>query len=206
MLLTWSARVSPLHQRTGATRVIDGNGRDQLSSEVTLETCFKGTRPASSLIRVLGYSVYASKDVRDSVGVAYAGPPPGFVLHPNGSRRSAIIPVGQTSLGFYYDASGRRVCTHGLFGTTILGRLSSASPHSPFVANRRGDAFEIGYSQQTLGVYSVTVVSRAFHSTSSSARSLHGNCHTSNFANGNPDATTKHQCEPKIPGQLSVSQ
>jgi hypothetical protein len=66
-------------QRTGATRVIDGNGRDQLSSEVTLQTCFKGTRPASSPIRVLGYSVYASKDVRDSVGVAYAGPPPGFV-------------------------------------------------------------------------------------------------------------------------------
>ena len=66
-------------QRTGATRVIDGNSRDQLSSEVTLETCFKGKRPTSSPIRVLGYSVYALKDVRDSAGVAYAGPPPGFV-------------------------------------------------------------------------------------------------------------------------------
>jgi len=65
--------------RTGATRVIDGNTRDQLSAEVTLETCFKGKRPAASPIRVLGYSVYALKDERDSVGVAYAGPPPGFV-------------------------------------------------------------------------------------------------------------------------------
>lgn len=65
--------------RTGTTRVIDGNSRDQLSSEVTLETCFKGKRPASSPIRVLSYSVYALKDVRASVGVAYAGPPPGFV-------------------------------------------------------------------------------------------------------------------------------
>ena len=65
--------------RTGTTRVIDGNSRDQLSSEVTLETCFKGKRPASSRIRVLGYSLNALKDVRDSVGVAYAGPPPGFV-------------------------------------------------------------------------------------------------------------------------------
>ena len=65
--------------RTGTSRVIDGNSRDQLSSEIRLETCFKGQRPTSSPIRVLGYSVYALKEVRDSVGVAYAGPPPGFV-------------------------------------------------------------------------------------------------------------------------------
>lgn len=65
--------------RTGTTRVIDGNTRDQLSTEVTIETCFKGKRPAASRIRVLGYSVYALKDARDSVGVAYAGPPTGFV-------------------------------------------------------------------------------------------------------------------------------
>lgn len=65
--------------RTGATRVIDGITRDQLSTEVTLETCFKGKRPAASLIRVLGYSLYAFKGVGDGTGVAYAGPPPGFV-------------------------------------------------------------------------------------------------------------------------------
>jgi len=65
--------------RTGVTRTIDGSRRDELSSEVTFETCFKGRPAASSPVRVLGYSVYALKDVRDGVGVAYAGPPPGFV-------------------------------------------------------------------------------------------------------------------------------
>jgi hypothetical protein len=65
--------------RTGVTRTIDGSRRDQLSSEVMFETCFKGNPPASSPARVLGYSVYALEDVRDSVGVAYAGPPSGFV-------------------------------------------------------------------------------------------------------------------------------
>lgn len=63
--------------RTGTTRAIDGISRDQLSSEVTLETCFKGNPPASSAVRVLGYSVTALKDVRG--GVAYSGPPPGFL-------------------------------------------------------------------------------------------------------------------------------
>ena len=65
--------------RTGVTRTIDGRRRDQLSSEVTFETCFKGSPPASSPTRVLGYSVNALKDVRHSIGVAYAGPPPGFL-------------------------------------------------------------------------------------------------------------------------------
>jgi hypothetical protein len=65
--------------RTGIVQLIDGNSRDQLSSEVKFETCFKGNPPPSSPIRVLGYSVYALKDVRDSVGVAYAGPPTGFL-------------------------------------------------------------------------------------------------------------------------------
>jgi hypothetical protein len=62
---------------TGITRVIDGNSRDQLSSEVTVETCFKGKPPASSPIRVLGYSVTSLRDARD--GVLYAGPPTGFL-------------------------------------------------------------------------------------------------------------------------------
>ena len=65
--------------RTGAARTIDGSRRDQLSSDVTFETCFKGKPPGSSPVRVLGYSVFALKDVPDSVGVAYAGPPPGFI-------------------------------------------------------------------------------------------------------------------------------
>lgn len=65
--------------RTGVTRTIDGSRRDELSSEVTFETCFKGNPPSSSPTRVLGYSVYALEDVRDGVGFAYAGPPPGFV-------------------------------------------------------------------------------------------------------------------------------
>ena len=63
--------------RTGTTRVIDGNSRDQLSSEVTLETCFKGKPPASSPVRVLGYSVMGSKEIQD--GFLYAGPPTGFI-------------------------------------------------------------------------------------------------------------------------------
>ena len=65
--------------RTGTTRRIGGSSRDQLSSEITLETCFKGKLPASLAIRVIGYSVNALKDVRDSVGFAYAGAPPGFL-------------------------------------------------------------------------------------------------------------------------------
>jgi hypothetical protein len=63
--------------RTGFTRMIDGSDRDQLSTEVELETCFKGKRPATSAVRVLGYDVVASKDV--SGGYVFAGPPTGFV-------------------------------------------------------------------------------------------------------------------------------
>ena len=63
--------------RTGSTRTIDGRDRDQLSSEVELETCFKEERPVSSPVRVNGYSVVARKDIQG--GYAYAGPPPGFV-------------------------------------------------------------------------------------------------------------------------------
>jgi hypothetical protein len=63
--------------RTGITRTIDGSDRDQLSSEVKFETCFKGKPPVSSPVRVIGYSVMASKDVHG--GYIYSGPPPGFV-------------------------------------------------------------------------------------------------------------------------------
>jgi hypothetical protein len=63
--------------RTGFTRTIDGSNRDQLSTKVELETCFKGKRPTPSSVRVLGYDVMASKDV--SGGYVCAGPPTGFV-------------------------------------------------------------------------------------------------------------------------------
>jgi hypothetical protein len=66
--------------RTGVTRTIDGRDRDQLSSEVKFETCFKGKSPVSSPVRVVGYSVTASKDIRG--GYIYSGPPPGFVRKP----------------------------------------------------------------------------------------------------------------------------
>jgi hypothetical protein len=62
---------------TGFTRTIDGSDRDQLSTKVELETCFKGKRPTPSSVRVFGYDVMASKDV--SGGYVYAGPPTGFV-------------------------------------------------------------------------------------------------------------------------------
>lgn len=63
--------------RTGITRTIDGSDRDQLSSKVKLETCFKGKPPVSSPVRVVGYSVTANKDTHG--GHIYSGPPPGFV-------------------------------------------------------------------------------------------------------------------------------
>lgn len=62
--------------RTGIARKIDGSDRDQLSSDVELETCFKGS-PVSSQVRVIGYSVWAVKDVHG--GYDYSGPPTGFV-------------------------------------------------------------------------------------------------------------------------------
>jgi hypothetical protein len=63
--------------RTGITRTIEGSDRDQLSSEVKVETCFKGKPPVLSPVRVVGYSVMASKDTHG--GYVYSGPPPGFV-------------------------------------------------------------------------------------------------------------------------------
>jgi hypothetical protein len=48
--------------RTGITRTIDGSDRDQLSSKVKFETCFKGKPPVSSPVRVVGYSVTFPND------------------------------------------------------------------------------------------------------------------------------------------------
>jgi len=66
--------------RTGITQFIDGANRDQLSTEVELERCFKGQDPRSSEIRVLGNYVAAAKEGDQGViSFAYSGPPTGFV-------------------------------------------------------------------------------------------------------------------------------
>lgn len=62
--------------RTGVVEKIDGDDRDQLAADVTVETCLKGTTPDAS-IHVLGDSVVALKDVGPTY--AYAGPPTGFM-------------------------------------------------------------------------------------------------------------------------------
>jgi len=92
--------------RTGLTRTIDGSDRDQLSTEVELETCFKGDRPTASEIRVLGYDVVAMKDVAQGYG--YSGPPTGFVskgrnllfLRPaqNPDEFEVAVPIYQTAI------------------------------------------------------------------------------------------------------------
>jgi len=63
--------------RTGITRKIDGSDRDQLSSEVNLETCFKGNKPVYDLIQVIGYSIIAERNLHG--GYVYSGAPVGFV-------------------------------------------------------------------------------------------------------------------------------
>jgi hypothetical protein len=67
-------------QRTGVAQFIDGANRDQLSANVELEKCFKGKKPSSSEIRVLGNYVAAAKPGDHGViSFAYSGPPTGFV-------------------------------------------------------------------------------------------------------------------------------
>jgi len=74
--------------RTGVVEKFDGDDRDQLSADVTVETCLKGTtaevsgtrsalRAADASIHVLGDSVVALKDVGPTY--AYGGPPIGFL-------------------------------------------------------------------------------------------------------------------------------
>ncbi len=92
--------------RTGITRTIDGSDRDQLSSEVELETCFKGEHPVSSPVRVIGYSEVARKDTHR--GYVYSGPPPGFVSKgrnllflrrtPNPAEFEVAVPVYETAI------------------------------------------------------------------------------------------------------------
>jgi hypothetical protein len=66
--------------RSGFTQMIDGRNRDQLSANIALERCFKGEKPRSSGIRVLGSYVSAAKPGDYGViSFAYSGPPLGFV-------------------------------------------------------------------------------------------------------------------------------
>jgi len=92
--------------RTGITRNIDGHDRDQLSSEVNLETCFKGNKPVYDPIQVIGYSVIAQRNLHG--GYAYSGAPVGFVrkgrnlffLRPTGEPRKwdIAVPVYETAI------------------------------------------------------------------------------------------------------------
>lgn len=66
-------------QRTGMAQSIEGADRDQLSANVKLERCFKGEKPSSSEIRVLGNYVAAAKAGKSVISFAYSGPPTGFV-------------------------------------------------------------------------------------------------------------------------------
>lgn len=67
-------------ERTGAAKFINGANRDQLTANVELERCFKGEKPRSSEIRVLGNYVAAAKpDDNGVISFAYSGPPTGFV-------------------------------------------------------------------------------------------------------------------------------
>ena len=77
--------VASAPRRTGDNRTIDGSDRDQLSSNVEFETCFKGESPFTSPVRVIGYDVVASKDIQG--GYVFSRPPTGFV-----SKQAAVVP------------------------------------------------------------------------------------------------------------------
>lgn len=67
-------------ERTGVAQFINGANRDQLSANVALERCFKGEKPGSPDIRVLGnYVAAANHGDGGVISFAYSGPPTGFV-------------------------------------------------------------------------------------------------------------------------------
>lgn len=96
---------------TGKNRTIDGSDRDQLSSNVEFETCFKGNRPLTSPVRVIGYNVVASKDIRG--GYIFSGPPTGFLSKgrnllflrrtANPSEFEIAVPVYETAVRLAAD-------------------------------------------------------------------------------------------------------
>jgi hypothetical protein len=115
--------------RTGNTRTIDGRNRDQLSSEVELETCFKGERPVSSPVRVIGYGEVASKDIHG--GYIYSGPPPGFVSKgrnllflrrtPSPGEFEVAVPVYETAIRL---AESRPYYTNDKSATSVRSALT----------------------------------------------------------------------------------
>lgn len=102
---------------TGVTRLIDGADRDQLSAEATIERCFKGEKPPTSTIKVIGYSVYAAKDLHGA-GFGYAGPPTGFV----GKGRNLIF-LRRTASPLTFEVAVP------IYETAI--RLSDSRPYYP---------------------------------------------------------------------------
>jgi hypothetical protein len=102
---------------TGVTRQIDGSDRDQLSAEASIEKCFKGEKPPVPTIKVIGYSVYAAKDLHGA-GFGYAGPPTGFV----GKGRNLIF-LRRTAVPHKFEIAVP------IYATAI--RLSDSRPYYP---------------------------------------------------------------------------
>lgn len=102
---------------TGLTRQIDGRDRDQLSAEANIEQCFKGRKPPTPTIKIVGYSVYAAKDLHGA-GIAYAGPPTGFV-----SKGRNLIFLRRTADPHQFEIAVP------IYATAI--RLSDSRPYYP---------------------------------------------------------------------------
>jgi hypothetical protein len=102
---------------TGVIRLIGGADRDQLSAEATIERCFKGEKPSASTIKVIGYSVYAAKDLHGG-GIGYSGPPIGFV----GKGRNLLF-LRRTASPHTFDIAVP------IYETAL--RLSDSRPHYP---------------------------------------------------------------------------
>jgi len=102
---------------TAVTRLIDGADRDQLFAEASIERCFKGEKPPAPTIKIIGYSVYASKDLH-GVGFAYAGPPTGFV-----SKGRNLIFLRRTASPHTFEIAVP------IYETAI--RLSDSRPYYP---------------------------------------------------------------------------
>ncbi len=114
---------------TGVTRQIDGSDRDQLSVKASIEKCFKGKKPPTHTLKVIGYSVYAAKDLHGT-GFAYAGPPTGFV-----SKGRNLIFLRRTA------APDRFEIAVPIYATAI--RLSDSRPYYPDDNSPTGTRFAL---------------------------------------------------------------
>ncbi len=113
---------------TGITRQIDGSDRDQLSVEANIEKCFKGKKPKTA-IRVIGYSVYAAKDLHGA-GFGYAGPPTGFV-----SKGRSLIFLRRTAAPHQFEIAVP------IYATAI--QLSDNRPYYPDDTSPTGTRFAL---------------------------------------------------------------